>query len=114
MPQKSELRQYMEKHPTASVEGLIEKFVGVTKQQVYQIRNALKKPIFTAEPVLGQVQIAVTIPESGLVVKLVGEGILGTLEITSEGLSFTKSNGKKKPERQLSWKFLESVQSLEM
>lgn len=111
MPAKSELRIYMEAHPNASTKTLVEKF-GATKQQVYNVRNTIKNK---AEPVVeenGPYEMELTVPPNGLNVKLKNGHMIGTIEVTGSGLRFIKSNGKKKPERELSWNALTQLQEL--
>lgn len=114
---KSALRLFVEENPEATTEELMKKFKIEDKQKIYQVRNAIKRSapseITSPEGLHSngeQLQLTITVPDSGIVIKLAGKNMLGTLEVSSQGLMFIKANGKKRPEKPLQWRILQALQ----
>jgi len=64
------------------------------------------------------VRLMVTVPYNGVVLKMLhGQStnpnhVAGTLEISKTGIKYIRSNGKKRPEKELRWLLLEQLMNV--
>ena len=56
-----------------------------------------------------KMNMTVTVPKSGLTIKLVNGGVIGTLMLSMKGLRFVKASAKRRPDREISFDVLAKV-----
>ena len=97
------------------VSQLANKGVAVTAKNVSCVRSRMKagaKPskVFEKAAIASpKMSMTLTVPKSGLTIKLVNGCVIGTLMLSTKGLRFVKPNSKRLPEREISFGVLAKV-----
>lgn len=122
MQKTNELREYLKNYPDTTVQEAEAKF-NLSRTSFYNVRKELglkgviknkrtpKSP--NEKPKATTMEIGLTVPEGGVVIKLQNGYVIGTLNITSTGLRFMKPNAKKNPSHELSWNNVVVLQEFE-
>ena len=118
------IANYLTEHPNASNDSVVTSLYkhGVTVKNVSCVRSRMKadakpsrvfeKAIITSPKAIitsPKMNMTVTVSDSGLTVKLVNGGVIGTLMLSTKGLRFVKPNSKRLPDREISFDVLAKV-----
>lgn len=138
---KGPVRLYLEKHPNATTDEVLDACKIDDERKVYQARNSMKQalkkkkgkkevstslivvpptqPNGTLTPAIRNIAkmfrptVTLEIPKQGAVIKLTDTRFsLGTLEVNHDGVIFLKPNSKKKDAKILSWGIIQRLSEL--
>lgn len=117
-PTTLQIEAYLEKHPNAETRD-IHKALNVPKDTISKVKYNLRtKPQSKAKDkqVLSDIcpnrtgELLITLPHDGMLVKVRnGHGMIGTLMLTNQGLTYKTANSKADPERTLRWDVLDNL-----